>query len=110
MKHIVIDDELCMDCWDTYGIRLEAMVAMEEFAELIQAISKSIRYGSEENKEHLREELADAYICMHEMQLIFGITDAQINRMIAIKQLRTETQLVKDRFQKKHPEIEVDND
>ena len=52
--------------------KLKCTIAMEEFAELTQAISKQIR--GYDNRIGLLEEMADAYICLEFLKSIFNIT------------------------------------
>lgn len=47
--------------------KLKCTIAMEEFAELTQAISKQIR--GYDNRIGLLEEMADAYICLDSLSL-----------------------------------------
>ena len=55
------------------GVSEQLTVAMEECAELIQAISKIKRYGKEpELIYNLTEEIADVQIIINELLLIFG--------------------------------------
>lgn len=61
----------------TYGNEAQLCVAMEECAELIQAISKYKRYGSKA-QEQLAEEIADILIVVEEVKLICGIKDEQL--------------------------------
>lgn len=62
---------------------INCVIAMEEFAELQQEISKQLRdkgdiFG-------LLEEMADAYICLELLRRMFEITDDEINRAVDIK-------------------------
>lgn len=55
------------------GVSEQLTVAIEECAELIQAISKIKRYGKEpELIYNLTEEIADVQIIINELLLIFG--------------------------------------
>ena len=52
--------------------KLNCTIAMEEFAELTQQVSKQIRgYG---DRIGLIEEMADAYICLKLLESIFNIS------------------------------------
>ena len=62
------------------------LIAAEEAAELIQAISKVRRYGYiGEHKDNLIEEIADVSIILQELKMMFDITDAEIDKMIDFK-------------------------
>ena len=74
---------------DEYGVFMQHTVAMEECAELIQAISKVIRQGNDIDKMNMAGEMADVLIMMEQMMLYNGITlddlkkhmDGKIERM-----------------------------
>ena len=51
-------------------------IAMEENAELIQAISKAKR--GKLDKDNLAEEIADVLICIDWIQEIYGISSAEV--------------------------------
>ena len=63
--------------------KLKCTIAMEEFAELTQAISKQIR--GYDNRIGLLEEMADAYICLEFLKSIFDITPEELQKAIDVK-------------------------
>ena len=68
---------------EKYPWKLTCTVAMEEFAELQQQISKQIRgYGDQLG---LLEEMADAYICLRFLESIFNVTEKQLQKAIDVK-------------------------
>lgn len=69
---------------DFYGIEPQARQAMEEAAELIQAINKVLR-KKDGAKEHLAEEIADVFICFEQLRYSFGISDEEIQVWIDYK-------------------------
>lgn len=71
-------DEFIEFVLDEYGWELQAVICMEEMAELTKELSKFIR--GKGNVEHVKEELADAELCLEEMKTAFGIDDAEIER------------------------------
>ena len=81
-----------------YGADAQAMVHMEECAELIQAVSK-MRRAADAGKDddaaryNLVEEIADCLICMKQMQEIYGISDHDIQLMVDRKCRRQEARL-----------------
>lgn len=84
------DEELQTIWWqsiDHYGRQLQSIVCMEECAELIQAISKKIREPTPFHG-HLAEEMADVIICLHQLKLMYGITDKAIRDQVVAKTLR----------------------
>ena len=81
-----------------YGADAQAMVHMEECAELIQAASKMRRVtnaGKDDTaaRYNLVEEMADVLICVKQMQEIYGITDHDIQMMADKKCRRQEARL-----------------
>lgn len=68
---------------EKYPWKLKCTVAMEEFAELQQQISKQIRgYG---DRLGLIEEMADAYICLAFLESIFDIRHSYLEKAIDVK-------------------------
>ena len=63
--------------------KLKCTIAMEEFAELTQAISKQIR--GYDNRIGLLEEMADAYICLEFLKSIFDITPEELQKAMDVK-------------------------
>lgn len=63
--------------------RTKCTIAMEEFAELTQAISKQIRGYN--NRIGLLEEMADAYICLEFLKSIFNITPEELQKAVDVK-------------------------
>lgn len=86
-----IDEKVIARSVDHYGEEIQATVCMEECAELIQAISKMIRRNdelSEEDYDHLEEEVADVLICIETLKQIYSIPDLNIEEWIERKQKR----------------------
>lgn len=59
-----------------YGKILQAVVAMEEMAELSKEISKAIRKNFELGNESIAEEIADVEIMLEQLKQIFMCHDA----------------------------------
>lgn len=68
---------------ETQPWKLKCTIAMEEFAELTQQISKQIR--GYDNRIGLLEEMADAYICLEFLKSIFDITPEKLQKAMDIK-------------------------
>ena len=66
-----------------HGTQQETTIAMEECSELIQAISKCKRYGGfiDNHRDNLIEEIADVLIIINELQLIYDISDNDIENI-----------------------------
>lgn len=82
----IIDLETISDSIQHYGVENQSTVCMEECAELIQAISKYKR--GNQNKENLKEEIADVLICIEMLKQMYGIPSSDIDRWIGKKQKR----------------------
>ena len=65
-----------------HGIEQETTIAMEECSELIKAISKCKRYGCvDKYRDNLIEEIADVLIIINELQLIYDISNNDIENI-----------------------------
>ena len=65
-----------------HGIEQETTIAMEECSELIKAISKCKRYGFvDKHRDNLIEEIADVLIIINELQLIYDISNDDIENI-----------------------------
>lgn len=78
---------------DKYGENYCTRIAMEECAELIQAINKMSRlnrgykdYNSA--KDNLTEEMADVLICMEQLKMIYDVADEDIQLWVNQKYKR----------------------
>lgn len=73
-----------------YGEDRQTNLAMEELAELIQAINKVKRYpDKKERRNRLIEEIGDVKIMLDQLQLIYNITDDEIDKSINYKLRRS---------------------
>lgn len=66
--------------------KLKCTIAMEEFAELQQQVSKEIR-GYHDQYE-LLEEMADVYISLKLLESIFNVTPEEMQKAIDVKLAR----------------------
>ena len=79
-----------------YSWKTKCTVAMEEFAELQQQISKQVRgYG---DRIGLLEEMADAYICLNFLESIFDIKPEDLQKAIDVKLEREIYRLPSSKF------------
>lgn len=58
---------------DTYGIRSQEDVAIEEMSELTKAIIKHRRYNTDETRVNILEEIIDTQIMLIQLTLHYGI-------------------------------------
>lgn len=87
MKINIVDQS---DIINHYGITNQLGIAMEECAELIQAISKMNRtVGDAEeylkSKINLEEEIADVMVCIDQIKNIYNIPDSKISELANYK-------------------------
>ena len=74
-----------------HGIEQETTIAMEECSELIKAISKCKRYGFvDKHRDNLIEEIADVLIVINELQLIYDISNNDIENIKKYKMDRMD--------------------
>lgn len=73
------------------GMNLQSMIAQEECAELIQAISKCLRtkeIPAMNQRENLIEEMANVMICLEQLQIMYFIDDEELYAMKQKKEKR----------------------
>lgn len=90
----MIDKEFEKQLIEKTGAHRQQIIAMEECGELIQSISKMLRFEStssktnDKYKENLVEEIADVSICLERLKLIHNIGDEDIQKWINKKEKR----------------------
>lgn len=73
---------------ETYGKDMQLNVAVEELSELIKEICKHKR--GRDNKANIIEEMADCYIMLQQLMIIFDIDYEYLNGIIEFKIERLE--------------------
>lgn len=68
---------------DKFRGETNLIIAMEEFAELAQEISKKLR--GEKSNTGILEESADAMLCIKYIQLICGISNKDLKKVMNVK-------------------------
>lgn len=76
---------------ETYGAEAQLNVAIEEFSELIKEICKHKRYA--DNTDAIIEEMADCYIMLEQMKMIFGLENAIISNEMKRKIKRLKSRI-----------------
>lgn len=74
-----------------YGKRNQMHMAIEEMAELTKELCKNERGA--DNRESIIEELADVYITLEQIEIIFGIDLVEIRKMQESKLKRLEERI-----------------
>ena len=83
---------------ETYGVRAQKLMAIEEMSELTKEICKDFR--GELNRENLIEEMADVLIMLDQMLLLYKISGEEVGLM-RIKKVER----LKERLEKQNDEI-----
>lgn len=76
---------------ETYGKDMQLNVAVEELSELIKEICKSKR--GNDNRENIIEEMADCYIMLEQLEIIFDLKPAEILMAIDHKLARLKNRI-----------------
>ena len=76
---------------ETYGAEAQLNIAIEEFAELTKEICKYKRYM--DNTKAIIEEMADCYIMLEQMQMIFALGSTVISDAMDKKIKRLKSRL-----------------
>lgn len=76
---------------ETYGADLQKQVAIEEMAELTKEICKDFR--GKGNREHIVEEIVDVSMMLEQLQIIYGISTAEMFKVVGSKVKRLEERL-----------------
>ena len=83
---------------ETYGVRMQKLMAIEEMSELTKEICKDFR--GKMDREHLIEEMADVMIMLDQMLLLYKISGEEVGLM-RIKKVER----LKERLEKQNDEI-----
>ena len=87
MRFLISQKEQLQEIIDYYGDKSQKTMLFEEMAELQKEVCKDLR--GKGDVRHIIEELADVNIMLQQMQLIYGITDEQIEQVVQDKIERT---------------------
>ena len=69
---------------NSYGVKSQEDVAIEEMAELQKAIIKNRRYNNESTKKELIEEIADVEIMLSQLKIIYSCNE-EVEKKIEYK-------------------------
>ena len=70
-----------------YGKKEQKLKAVEELSELTAEIMKDVNKGN--NDDYVLEELADVWVMMNQLIIIYGFTDEEIKEIAKEKVVRT---------------------
>ena len=85
-KKFTKDEEIvmCNEAINSYGNASQKVKAIEEMAELTQAISKSLL----DNKNNVEEEIADVEIMLTQLKIMYSLNDIENWRNYKLKRLK----------------------
>lgn len=82
---------------EKYGKEPQCRQAMEELAELIQAVNKMLRYADRpaepEYYANLIEEIADVEIMLYQLKVMFNVSDDEVFEVKVQKAVREQERL-----------------
>lgn len=81
---------------DKFGIEHQTLMLCEECGELIQVSNKALRYGIENERDGLIEEMADVLVMIEQLRLFYDINWLEINDIFMQKVDRLERRLKDD--------------
>lgn len=83
---------------ETYGVRAQKLMAIEEMSELTKEICKDFR--GKLNRENLIEEMADVLIMLDQMLILYKISGEEVG-LVRVKKVER----LKERLEKQNDEI-----
>ena len=103
MKHIPYEERVktYTNAMLAYGDKMQLIVALEELSECQKEICKVLRGSG--NPDHLAEEIADATICLEQVQIMHGLID-MVRHKIDEKVRRLDERLYAEAFGDKKAE------
>ena len=87
MRFLISQKEQLQKIIDHYGHRSQKEMLFEEFAELQKEVCKELR--NKGDKQHIAEELADVYVMLQQLQLMYRISDEKVELEVQKKIERT---------------------
>lgn len=98
------EGKILEDAINTWGAKAQIVKAMEEMAELIQALSRRLLCmylnapGGNAALENVREEMADVSIMLNQLELIFGdTTEEEIRKLLRLEARIAAQKIAKER-------------
>lgn len=69
-------EDVYKEAIDTFGKKMQLLVAIEELGELMKEVIKALR--GKEDIDHIAEEAADVEIMLEQLKLMYGIDTSKI--------------------------------
>lgn len=96
-----VEKDIVRKSVEHWGPQKQSIIAMEECAELVQAISKIMLRGKEESY-HLADEIADVYISLEILKQVYEIDERDLQKIIHKKQVRTMNRIMEGEGKDEH--------
>lgn len=101
-----IKEQIFKQSIEIYGKEAQSRQAMEECAELIQAVNKMLRYedrpAEPEYYANLVEEIADVEIMLYQLKVMFNVSDDEVFKVKIQKTKREQERLENHRRKQKY--------
>jgi len=89
---MIESEEIIKKAVALFGRSLQSIVAMEELSELIKEVSKQLR--GEGKRENLIEEVADVYIILEQIKIMYAIDENELKDEMDFKILRLNRKIL----------------
>ena len=80
---------------NSQSVEVNKTIVIEELSELQKEVCKDLR--GYERREEIKEEMADAYICLQMLKEIYNFSDEELEKMYERKMRRNIERINKDR-------------
>lgn len=89
----IIDNKILRKAVEFFGERNQEDVAIEEMSELTKALIKNRRYNNHKTRADVREEMADVFIMLNQLCIIYGFDEQIVNDKIGRLNLMIEREV-----------------
>lgn len=96
-----VEKDIVKKSIEHWGSQKQSIIAMEECAELTQAISKIMLQGKGESY-HLAEAIADTYISLEILKQVYEIDERDLQKIIRKKQVRIMNRIMEGEGKDEH--------
>lgn len=84
----MITEDIYRQAIRTYGAYGQTVVAIEELSEAQKELCKAIRNGLEPDRDHLAEEIADVYIMLEQMEMLYDLDTVALWKAKKVERLK----------------------
>ena len=86
--------KLLIEAYELWGKKSQVLIALEEMAELSKELLKNIN-RSKNNETEIKDEIADVYIMLEQLKLMYNISEDELIQLMENKLERLKTRLNK---------------